>query len=148
MRRSEPLSRPARSGGGWFPERHLRDRCRPRERGIAARRSRRLRLQTAHADWPHHLPPTDPAGNSPGSDTAQKSLPLGKIAVALPVIIGVLFYYFAHHGKKSSTADIPADPADAPNPASVWRDWVLESRRDGYFLYHRELIDHQVAVTF
>jgi hypothetical protein len=98
------------------------------------------------------LPPTGPIIFSPtdsrGPASAQKSLPLGKITIALLIIIGALFYYFTHHGKKPFSADTPDDPADAPNLASVWRDWVLESRRDGYFLYHRELIDHQVGVTF
>ncbi|MDR3403356.1 MAG: protein kinase [Chthoniobacter sp.] len=94
------------------------------------------------------LPPAAAARKPPGSDTPRKSFPLGKITVAFLVVIGALFYYFTHHGKPSSTADTPDDPAEAPNPASVWRDWVLEARRDGYFLYHRELLDEHADVLF
>lgn len=81
--------------------------------------------------------------NPPGSAAPRKSFPLGKITVALLVLIAG-WLYFTHHGHKPFTSDT-ADPADIPNPDSVWRDWVLESHRDGYFLYHREFADRTVG---
>ncbi|MEP6672748.1 MAG: protein kinase [Chthoniobacter sp.] len=95
---------------------------------------------------PVFISPAVSARKPPGSDTPRKSFPLGKITVALLLVIAAWFY-ISHHGIKSSTDD-PDDPAEAPNPASIWRDWVLESRRDGYFLYHRELVDQKTDVLF
>jgi len=92
------------------------------------------------------LPPSGSTRKAPGSDTPHKSFPLGKIVVALVVVLAA-WLYFTQHGKLPSPNDAD-DPAEASNPESVWRDWVLESRRDGYFLYHRELVDQHTDVLF
>jgi serine/threonine protein kinase len=93
---------------------------------------------------PIFIPPPPPARPSPAPPAAPRSRLPGAIIAALLIIAAV--FYFSHHGKKTS-ADLDNSP-DPANPDSVWRDWVLESRRDGYFLYHRELVDHKDEVTF
>jgi hypothetical protein len=48
------------------------------------------------------------------------------------------------HGKKASKSDNNA-PAETSNP---WRDWVIEGRRNGYFLNHPDFVDNPAGITF
>jgi len=99
-----------------------------------------IRRETSPAVNPLFIPPSAPARKSPASVPPRKSLPLGKITLVL-LLLASGWLYWTHRSQTLSTFEIE-DLADLPNPNSVWRDWVLESHRNGYFLYNREFADH------
>ncbi|EDY19427.1 serine/threonine protein kinase [Chthoniobacter flavus Ellin428] len=89
------------------------------------------------------IPPATPARQSPDAAPTRKSLPWGKIILVL-LFLATGWFYLTHRSPTPSAFDTE-DSADSPNPNSVWRDWVLESHRNGYFLYNREFADHTVG---
>lgn len=102
---------------------------------------RRASLRSAD---PLSSPSAVPGRKPPGSDPPRKSFPFGKIAAAL-LLFAAAWFYWTHYGRPQISVLDTDEPADAPNPDSVWRDWVLEGHRDGYFLYHREMADRTVG---
>jgi len=96
------------------------------------------------------VPGTEVTPAKPATPRRSKMLILGEIIAALLVIVVPVYFFLMPNGKKApkSETDDAADTADALNPHSFWRDWVIESRRNGYFLNHPDFTDNQAGITF
>jgi serine/threonine protein kinase len=85
---------------------------------------------------------------SPKTATPQKSkVPIVVEIITALLMVAALIYFFMASGKKTS----PTAPDDSGvvNTSNPWRDWVLESRRHGYFLeYPDSFTDNQSEIIF
>ena len=72
---------------------------------------------------------------------------VGEIVGALLVIAAPVYFFLMPHGKNASKSETD-DPADSAETSNPWRDWVSESRRNGYFLNHPDFVDTLAGITF